>query len=161
MHCASGRVLYRSHMSTGGLEDFEPARLKLLRERSGLTRADIAVRCQVTLGTARSWEVGRSVPSEVNALRLAEALSIHPADLTNTPRNQPTLRQLRQWRGLRGEDAANNAGIGTTPLYNAETYISPIPEHIRSALAEAYGVTENQITAAWKRGRKLRFGDVE
>ncbi|WP_262365856.1 helix-turn-helix transcriptional regulator [Gordonia sp. OPL2] len=147
-------------MATGGLEDFEPSRLALLRKRAGMTRADIAVRCRVTLSTVRSWEVGRSIPSEANAVRVAEILDIHPADLTNTPRNQPTLKQLRQWRGLRGEDAANTAGIGTTPLYSAETYISPIPDHIRTSLAAAYGVTEKQITAAWRRGRKRRFGDI-
>ncbi len=148
-------------MSTGGLEDFNPGKLQLLRERAGLTRPELAVRCGVTTGTARGWEVGRSVPSEVKVLLLADALNIHPADLTDTPRNQPTLRQLRQWRGLRGEDAADAAGIGMTPLYTAETYVSAIPAHIRTALAEAYGVTDRQITAAWKRGRRLRFGDID
>ena len=48
-----------------------------------------------------------------------------------------------------------------TPLYTAESYVSAIPAHIRTALAEAYDVTDRQITAAWKRGRRLRFGDID
>lgn len=148
-------------MSTGGLEDFDPNRLQILRERSGFTRKEIAVRCGVTVGTARGWETSRNTPSEAKSLILAKTLGIHPSDLTNTPRNQPTLRQVRQWRGLRGVDAADLAGIGTTPLYHAESYVSPMPAHIRAALAAAYDVSEKQITQAWNRGRKREFGDID
>lgn len=153
-------VLYSAVMSTGGLEDFDLNRLRVIRERAGLTLADIAVRCGVTLGTARGWENGRNTPTETSATRLAEILDIHPADLTNTPRNQPSLRQLRQWRGLRGIDAAGAAGIGTPALYTAETYVSPMPDHIKAALAQAYNVSERQLVAAWNRGRQRRFGTL-
>lgn len=144
----------------GGLEDYSLDRTRILRERAGLNYREIAVHCGVTIGTARNWENGRLVPAADKAYKLAHTLGVHPADLTNTPRNQPTLRQLRQWLGLHGRDAADKAGIGYTSVYTAETYTSPIPAHIRTALATAYNVTEKDIDAAWKRGQQRAYGDI-
>lgn len=148
-------------MASGGLEDYAPDRVRVLRERARKHYREIAVRCGVTIGTARNWENGKLVPGAVKAFALAQTLGVHPADLTNTPRDQPTLKQIRQWLGLHGREAAGKAGIGTTPLYSAETYTSPIPDHIRGALAEAYGVTEQAIDDAWNRGRQRAYGDLE
>lgn len=141
----------------GGLEDYAPERARIFRERAGVGFDVIAVKCGVTAGTARGWFAGRLTPSETNAIRLADALGVKVADLTNTPPDQPTLRQLRQWRGLRGEDAAQAAGIGMTPVYTAESYVSPMPDHIRAALAQVYGVSEEAVEAAWQRGRKAKY----
>lgn len=148
-------------MSSGGLEDFDPDRLRTLREEAGLTRAHIAVRCGVTSESARAWEVGLIVPAESKVPVLAAALGIHPSALTNTPRNQPTLRQLRQWRGLRCVDAAELAGIGVDLVYDSETYVSALKPRVCTALADAYEVSERTITAAWKRGRRQKFGEFE
>uniref|UniRef100_UPI003F4944D0 helix-turn-helix domain-containing protein n=1 Tax=Nocardia suismassiliense TaxID=2077092 RepID=UPI003F4944D0 len=147
-------------MPSGGLEDYAPQRTQILRERAGVGVDVIAVKCEVTVGTVRGWLAGRLTPSETNGTKLAAALGVRVPDLTNTPPDQPTLRQLRQWRGLRGEDAAKSAGIGITPVYTAETYVSPMPDHIRTALANAYDVSEDEVEAAWQRGRRARYGDA-
>ncbi|MFI5782647.1 helix-turn-helix transcriptional regulator [Nocardia sp. NPDC051570] len=141
-----------------GLDDYSPERMRIFQKRSGIGLDQIAVRCGVVIGTARGWTAGRLTPTETKAVKLAEALKVNIADLTNTPPDQPTLRQMRQWRGLRGEDAAEKAGIGVTPIYTAETYISLMPEHVRAALARAYEVSEDEVEAAWQRGRDQRYG---
>ncbi|GAB18310.1 putative Xre family DNA-binding protein [Gordonia effusa NBRC 100432] len=147
-------------MPAGKLDDYAPDRVKLIRERSGVSLREIAARCGVTVGTVRSWEAGRLTPSETNGVKLASALRVHVAEFTNTPRNQPTLRQMRQWLGWSGAVAADKAGIGVTPVYTAESYTSPIPERIQIALADAYGVNSDAIVAAWKRGQQRAFGDI-
>ncbi|WP_280381346.1 helix-turn-helix transcriptional regulator [Nocardia wallacei] len=141
-----------------GLDDYSPERMRVFMKRAGIGIDLVAVKCGVVIGTARGWAAGRLTPTEVKAVKLAEALGVKIADLTNTPPDKPTLRQLRQWRGLRGEDAAERAGIGITPVYTAETYVSPVPEHVRAALARAYEVPDDEIEAAWQRGRTEKYG---
>jgi putative transcriptional regulator len=56
-------------------------RLKDRRAELGLTQAELAERCGVTRKTVNTVENGVFVPSTLLALKMAEALSVGPADL--------------------------------------------------------------------------------
>lgn len=147
-------------MPLGGLEGFAPQKMKQLRVRAGIPIDMIAVACGVTLGTARGWEAGRLTPSAEAAVLLARTLHVHVADLTTTPKDEPTLIQMRQWRGLNGSQAAEAAELGVGTIYSAERYVSPLPEHVKKALAKAYKTSAKKVDEAWRRGRTAKYGDL-
>lgn len=147
-------------MALGGIEGFSPQKMQAARVRARVAPDMVAVACKVSAGTVRNWEAGRLVPTAEKAARLARVLNVDVSDLTTTAKDRPTLVQLRQWRGMTGDTAAELAGIGRGPLYTAERYVSPIPDHIRTAIAKAYDVSEHEIDKAWKRGRRQKFGNL-
>jgi putative transcriptional regulator len=61
---------------------WQPARtLKRLRERRGLTQAQLAAQLDVHRVTIATWETGRYRPSVDMLLRLAKALGVTVTDL--------------------------------------------------------------------------------
>lgn len=59
--------------------------LRLYRERSDLTQAELAEKVGVTRKTVNTVERGHFVPSTVLALRLADALGVNVEDLFSLP----------------------------------------------------------------------------
>ncbi|HEY7061705.1 MAG TPA: helix-turn-helix transcriptional regulator [Chloroflexota bacterium] len=95
-------------------------RFRALRERAGLTQAQVANRLGVSEGAYRAYEAGRNEPSFTAIPALAEALGVQPADLFPSPACQEAaslehelvqnvadfLRgQLRRYRRLAAEQA--------------------------------------------------------
>ena len=50
--------------------------LKKLRKDKGLTQADVAIKCQVSLTTYRMWEIGVAKPKDENLEKLKKALGV-------------------------------------------------------------------------------------
>ncbi|MDI3297569.1 MAG: PD-(D/E)XK nuclease family protein [Bacillota bacterium] len=63
----------------------EPSALRSLRERRGLTAAELARRAGVSVASLRAWEAGHRSPSAGALLRLAEALAVDPREILPTP----------------------------------------------------------------------------
>jgi transcriptional regulator with XRE-family HTH domain len=58
-----------------------PARLKELRERAGLTQAELAAAVGTSQGNLSDWESGRREPNLSSLRALAAALKVKPARL--------------------------------------------------------------------------------
>lgn len=147
-------------MPLGRLRGFNPNTLRTLRGEANLTIDDVAFKCDVSAGAVRSWEAGRFVPSADKAAKLAKVLGVTVADLTDIKPSEATLTELRQWKGLTGDDLAELAGIGKHAIYQAERYVSPMPAHVAAAVADALGITEDELLAAWQRGQDEKFKDI-
>jgi transcriptional regulator with XRE-family HTH domain len=147
-------------MSLGGLDDFSPQRLAVLRDKANLDIDAVAVGVGVNLGTARNWEAGRSTPTPASAALLARILGVRIPDLTTADQDNPTLVHLRQWKGWSGDEAAERAGITRTIIWTAKRYVTGPTQETIEALAQAYEVTAEELDAAWQRGRRLRFGSL-
>jgi transcriptional regulator with XRE-family HTH domain len=69
--------------------------LRQLRERSGLTQLDLAVRAGLTPATISRLENGHQSPTLVTAEALSEALGIHLAELLGAVVSARPLRPRR------------------------------------------------------------------
>lgn len=59
-----------------GCDEMTSARIKLLREKQGLTQAELAKRLGITRSSVNAWEMGISVPSTQYIVELAEMFKI-------------------------------------------------------------------------------------
>ncbi|SRR6266568_3709085 len=145
-------------MALGGLEDYDPKRVRALRIKARLSIDQVAVACGVAMATAQRWETGKYTPTPAKAGPLARVLGVDVADLTSADKTQPTLIQLRQWRALTAETVAEQTGLSKDIIWTAERYVSkPTPETI-TTLAKAYEVSPGEIGHAWERGRAKKYG---
>jgi transcriptional regulator with XRE-family HTH domain len=80
--------------------------LRKLRERAGLSRAELARRAGLPASTLRGWEGNRGFPALPAALRLAEAMGVpverfaegveDPAEEELPPPKKPCRRRKRE-----------------------------------------------------------------
>jgi putative transcriptional regulator len=52
----------KNHLKPGRVFDFEPADVKKIRERLGMSQTEFALMIGVSVATLRNWEQGRRVP---------------------------------------------------------------------------------------------------
>lgn len=66
-----------------GLEDIHVCTFRELRESVGLNEMEMALKCQVSLGTLRNWESGRSLPggNPITMERYCQAYGVDLATL--------------------------------------------------------------------------------
>ena len=50
--------------------------IRKLRQQLGLTQADLAIKCQVSLASLRMWEKGVTKPNPENLVKLKKALGV-------------------------------------------------------------------------------------
>jgi transcriptional regulator with XRE-family HTH domain len=67
---ASGTFSGGGHMVTFG------AKMKELREKTGMTQEALARRIDLGIGAVRDWEQGRRIPSAPSLFKLADALGV-------------------------------------------------------------------------------------
>ncbi len=80
---------------------FDPARLTLARERSGLTKRDLATRVEVTAAAITQFERRQSRPSAETLTRLAGALGLPPAYFAAGRPVLPVAEEATHFRSLR------------------------------------------------------------
>lgn len=68
------RGIQRGERRPGRIFRYEPVKVKLIREKLGMTQAQFAKMICVSLGTLRNWEQGRTYPegAAIALLRVAE-----------------------------------------------------------------------------------------
>ena len=55
--------------------------LDRLIKQSGVTQADVARKCGVTVPAVQSWVAGRAAPGAANAVKLADVLGVTVAEI--------------------------------------------------------------------------------
>ncbi|MCA6431126.1 MAG: helix-turn-helix transcriptional regulator [Cytophagales bacterium] len=71
-------------------------RLKALREKSGLSQADLAKHAGVEKSAIGRWETTDMMPSEANLAKLATALGLSVKDLRHPPIEALTEQKLEE-----------------------------------------------------------------
>lgn len=145
-------------MPLGSVEGFSGTKLRELRREREMTIALLAVRCEVSEGTVRSWEKGRFGPNARRAYRLTDVLGVEFAALTDQEQGGTDLIGLRQRMGWTQDDAAFYSGLSKWHVSHSEKYVSPLQDRVRTVLACAYDVTEGDVQRAWSVGRERKYG---
>lgn len=131
-----------------GVAGFSGAFLRRTRTRLGLTAAQLAVAVGVRENTVLRWETGVAVPTPKHLVRIAQAVTVTPADLVPGIRfTNPTLRQLRLLAALDLETAAAGAALSRSALVRLERGITTLNDR-GTALAAVYGVDQQEVESA-------------
>lgn len=133
---------------------FDPGALRRIRQRCGLTQAELAEQMGVKRTYALTWErqgPDGTGPSPPTLVRLAAVLDVEPHQLTTIAREEALLGDLRQWRGLSQEELAEQTGIASSTIAALELATRPLQDHQAEAIAEALDLSPAEVQAAYKR----------
>lgn len=132
---------------------FRADRMRELRQRDGLSRADLALLARVSPETVRSAENGRCHPSARVVRALAEALTVPVAELSPT-QGRPTLKELRKNIGRTQRQLAEVIGMSAGMVSKVEAGMYGVSDPDR--WAAGYRVSRDEWAAAWEAGREKR-----
>jgi transcriptional regulator with XRE-family HTH domain len=124
-----------------GVRGFDPAALRAARRSRGLTQADLANLVGVQRTYAVQWErpsdhPGATPPTPQTLAALAEALGVHPRELTTIRARDATLADLRAWAGLTQAELARSVGVSPSALGMIERGERRPTRELVDALAE-------------------------
>jgi transcriptional regulator with XRE-family HTH domain len=132
-----------------GATGFDPARLRAAREEARLSRGALASAAGVHVGSVTEWEAGRQVPRVETVAALAQALRIEPTDLLEPLDGALTLERLRAAVGKSQQQIADEAGMLRNTYSAVERGETAALSYADTkALAQAFGVTDDQLRAA-------------
>lgn len=141
-------------MGRASAHAFSPEVLVDLRRSAGLSQAALGDALGVSSGSVRAWERGRKIPQADMLGRVAELLSaalsstVTVADLVDIPDTGRTLADWRVLRALTQGEAARRAGLSTSHYGAIERGDSPLAAHSVPHLADALGITPDEVIAA-------------
>ncbi|WP_254068869.1 helix-turn-helix domain-containing protein [Streptomyces sp. TM32] len=125
--------------------------MRSLRRAAEISQSDVASGVGVGDSTVAGWELGSSIPDQEKLPALARVLGHQLDDLF--PRvGPPDLKDLRCDAGLYRKETA--AIIGTKsdgPVAGAESGVRRLRDRYIPALADAYGVTPEELKQAQER----------
>uniref|UniRef100_UPI003F49B1A4 helix-turn-helix domain-containing protein n=1 Tax=unclassified Streptomyces TaxID=2593676 RepID=UPI003F49B1A4 len=127
--------------------------MREVRQRAGLSRADLAVMAEISPETVRNAETGKRVPSARVAASIARALGVEVGDLAPAS-GEITLKQLRQYTGLTQRQTAEVIGVSAGMVSKVEAGLYGVRDPQK--WATAYQVSRAVWTAAWRAGRTSR-----
>ncbi|MBC9714486.1 helix-turn-helix transcriptional regulator [Streptomyces sp. TRM66268-LWL] len=148
-----------------------PARLAALRERAGLSKAELARRIGVSTRMVFFYEEGRHTPTPQRLQKMATALHCDVEELTGVRRGEERLVDLRFAAGLtldRAVELLRRTAIGrelglSAPRLSALEQGRPVlgrnwrdrdsVGRLPAALAKIYGVPARIVVDAWMRTR--------
>ncbi|MFE1820798.1 helix-turn-helix domain-containing protein [Streptomyces anulatus] len=141
---------------------FDRALVRSVRRAAEIPQSDVASALGAADSTVAGWELGSSVPDQEKLPPLATALK-KPLDELFPRKGLPDLTDLRCDAGLyRYETAAIIGTKSDGPVAGAENGIRHLKARYLSALANAYGVTVEQVERAQERSfAKARGEDAE
>lgn len=135
-------------MSPGGVSGFDPQRLRLARNKAGLSYRQVGESAGISATTVFKYEKGQSRPRAHTLRALATALDCTTAYLAPAPR-RATLTQLRDAAGLSLRDIALVVGFTKNTVSRVEQG-HQWPDDVQM-WAAAYGLTLKQFAEAWRR----------
>ncbi len=134
---------------------FERARVRAVRRAADVSQAEVGSALGAADSTVAGWESGASVPDQEKLPGLARVLK-RPLDELFPRHGLPDLIDLRCDAGLYRYET--KAIIGTKsdgPVAGVEQGIRRLKEKYIPLLAEAYGVTEDEL----RRAQERSFGE--
>lgn len=132
--------------------------MRELRQRDGLSRAQLALLAQVSPETVRNAERGQCAPSARVVRALAEALAVPVGELSPI-RGTPTLTELRKRTGLTQRQTAEVIGVSAGMVSKVEAGMYGVRDPDR--WAAGYQVTRDEWTTAWQAGRENRRRSIK
>jgi transcriptional regulator with XRE-family HTH domain len=139
--------------------DFDPDKLRRVRQAARLTQRELADRAGVPATTIAKWEGGFHRPYASSLAVLAAALGVPPDSLTTSAAPAArTLAQLRVAAGLTQSEAAARARLVRTRYSAVERgEIARLPEAVVTAIAAALGVDSAAVRTAHAAARAVRL----
>lgn len=135
---------------------FDGKRLRAVRRALDIKAEELGAAVGVTGAAVSGWESGNDFPKAERFPAIAAALKQPLDDLF--PHDGPAdLRLLRSDAGLSMAQAADVIGTTRVPLRNAEMGKRRLQDAFVRPLADAYGVTEEELLAA--QDRSFGMGD--
>jgi transcriptional regulator with XRE-family HTH domain len=134
-----------------GVRVFDRAAMVRARRAVGWTQARLADAVGANKANVAAWETGRVRPSPGTVARIATALGVDPFRLTIGVRTPPLLADLRERRGWSQVELAGRIGVPRSSYSLLERGGLALRGEVRTALAEALDVTEEEISAAYDR----------
>ncbi|MBX9426407.1 helix-turn-helix transcriptional regulator [Streptomyces lateritius] len=132
---------------------FDGSRVRAVRRGKDLHQKELAVMVGVSAPTVARWESGQDFPKGEKLPAIAAALD-QSLDVLFPHDGPPDLQLLRCDAGLSVAQAAAIIGASRVPVSNAESGRRRLSDAYVQPLAEAYGVTEEELLAA----QDLSFG---
>ncbi|MFF6835779.1 helix-turn-helix domain-containing protein [Streptomyces sp. NPDC012438] len=132
---------------------FDGSRVRAVRRGKDLHQKELAEMVGVSAPTVARWESGQDFPKGEKLPAIAAALG-QSLDVLFPHDGPPDLQLLRCDAGLSVAQAAAIIGASRVPVSNAESGRRRLNDAYVQPLAEAYGVTEEELLAA----QDLSFG---
>ncbi|MFI7087712.1 helix-turn-helix transcriptional regulator [Streptomyces anulatus] len=125
--------------------------LRDFRLLNRLSLTDFAERTGVQRNAAHNWETGKAKPTPERLPRIAAAVQADLDKIAPRP-GPPTLADLRCDAGLTQQETTEYTGTRSPMAVRAaERGERPLPDGLCEGLAEAYGVSVQELLAAQKR----------
>ncbi|MFD7580543.1 helix-turn-helix domain-containing protein [Kitasatospora sp. NPDC059817] len=148
----------RGHMPA---RHFDRLRVRSVRRAAEIPQADVAKGAGVGDSTVAGWELGSSVPDQEKLPTLARVLG-QPLDELFPRRGLPDLTDLRCDAGLYRKDTAAIIGMKSDgPVAGAEGGVRRLKDRYLPPLANAYGVTVEELRRAQERSFTKQEGEEE
>lgn len=138
---------------------FDRTRMRSVRRAAEISQSDVASALGVADSTVAGWELGSSTPDQEKLSALAQVLK-QPVDSLFPRDGLPDLTDLRCDAGLHRYEMA--AVIGTKsdgPVAGAEQGVRRLKDKYLPSLAEAYGVTVDEVRRAQERSMAKARGE--
>lgn len=126
---------------------FDGSRVRAVRRGKDLHQKELAEMVGVSAPTVARWESGQDFPKGEKLPAIAAALG-QSLDVLFPHDGPPDLQLLRCDAGLSVAQAAAVIGASRVPVSNAESGRRRLSDAYVQPLAEAYGVTEEELLAA-------------
>lgn len=119
----------------------------------GISRATLARKLGVSIGTIQAWETGRSQPGITKLVRVAKLLRVPLSSLMADSPVPGTLQELRINAGLEQAALAQRIGVSRSTMSLIERAETPMQPRIEQALAHALHVSPTKVRNAYEHVR--------
>lgn len=138
---------------------FDGTRLQKAREAKGWSRGRLAAAVDKSVASVSGWERNTRTPEPATLVALARAMDLDPGELLGTPRTEWGLAECRVTRGLQQREVAKAIGIYPVRFSYIEAAYERPADAVFTALAQQYGIEEQEIIDAWERTRARLTAD--
>ncbi|KOU84204.1 DNA-binding protein [Streptomyces sp. XY593] len=140
---------------------FDRLRVRSVRRAAEIPQSDVAQGVGVGDSTVAGWELGSSVPDQEKLPALARVLG-RPLDELFPRGGPPDLTDLRCDAGLYRKETAAVIGMKSDgPVAGAEGGVRRLKDRYVAPLADAYGVTAEDLLRAQERSFSKHSGGEE